>query len=594
MRGRFRFGTLESRFYLTFTLIFFIVILGLQVVSFRFTVSAVRDATTRTQKTLLDELVVRIDTYIADMERIADITLSDPSVSAFLAAEGSTDPSLIDRIGERLSHYAEAREDVSAIFILRSDGETVSGNSEARLAPWSDIQRRDWYVETMAAAGDTVVSGSYVQNILEGEYPWVVSVSKRIVDRRTNEDQGILLVDLRFDRIREICESLVLGDNGYTFIVDPEGVYVFHPAQQMVYSGIRSEPLDALLPPSAIETDVTFREGDRRFMLSVSNATNWRVVSVADDADVGAGWGYVQVTYAITGLILFIIIGVVTNFISQGITRPLRTLQEVMRSVETGEFVTAGYLDATDEVKELAREYDMMVGHIRELMAVNLREQELKRKSDLKALQAQINPHFLYNTLDSIVWMAEMNKSPEVVMMTSALSKLFRISISRGLEFIPLRDEVEHVRSYLTIQQMRYEDKFRYEIDIDESLLDITVLKIILQPLVENAIYHGIRDVDYPGLIRINGEIQDELLRLRVEDNGAGMNEAERVALISELESDTDEAADPRGQGVGIRNVHERIRIYYGEGCGLDIASTSGKGTVITCRLPAATWEGRA
>ncbi|MCK5735518.1 MAG: sensor histidine kinase, partial [Spirochaetaceae bacterium] len=255
-------------------------------------------------------------------------------------------------------------------------------------------------------------------------------------------------------------------------------------------------------------------------------------------------------------------------------------------SVETGEFKTAGNLDATDEIRELAREYDIMVGRISELMDENVREQELKRKSDLKALQAQINPHFLYNTLDSIIWMGEMNKSDEVVKMTSALSRLFRVSISKGRELITLRDELEHVRSYLTIQEMRYKNKFRYLIDIPEELMDCTVLKITLQPLVENAIYHGIRDIEYEGLIEIGGYREKEDIILTVKDNGEGMDRETLSALIDGISDMNDNENLNRQQGTGVRNVHERIRLYFGFEYGLNYESSKGRGTLISIRIP--------
>ena len=206
--------------------------------------------------------------------------------------------------------------------------------------------------------------------------------------------------------------------------------------------------------------------------------------------------------------------------------------------------------------------------------------------SDLKALQAQINPHFLYNTLDSIVWMAEMDRSPEVVEMTSALSRLFRISISRGLERIPLRDEVDHVRSYLTIQKMRYGDRFCHRIDVDDSLLNHTVLKIMLQPLVENAIYHGIRSLSYTGLIEIGARAEEDNLFVWVQDNGTGMDASELHRLIESINASDETPTNITRQGLGVRNVHERIKLYFGKEYGLLVSSAPGEGTRITCSLP--------
>ena len=597
MRKRSRFGTLESRFYLIFTLIFFATILGIQIVSFRFTVSAVRNATFETKSTLLEQLVERINTYIADMERISEAVTADSDVIRYLShtdAEterpGDSSGLLIADIEERLTHYTQVREDISAILIIRNDGEAVSGGAVTGVASWADYSERPWYQETVEAGGTTVVSGSYVQNLVAGRYSWVVSLSRQVRARDGVTPLGILLVDLKFNRIRELCDSLVLGDNGYTFIIDDQDRYVFHPAQQLVYSGIRTEPLQWLDGAAGPDEAWEYQETGRNYMAAVAELTGWKVVSVSFDSDMITGWGYVQITYAVVGLAAFIALGLITNFISQGITRPLYRLQEVMRSVETGEFMEAGNLKATDEIRELAREYDLMVGRIRELMRANEREQELKRKSDLKALQAQIHPHFLYNTLDSIIWMAEMNKSPQVVQMTSALSRLFRISISGGRELIPLREELDHVRSYLTIQKMRYQDKFEYAIQINDDLERYTVLKIILQPLVENAIYHGVRDVSHAGIIEIGGEAENGSLDLWVRDNGSGMD-ADELQQVNAALSGTERDPASSQRGVGVRNVHERIRLYFGEQYGLTIQSEPESGTTITCRLPLQVWE---
>jgi two-component system, sensor histidine kinase YesM len=602
-RRRLWFGSLESRFYLIFTIIFFASILGIQIVSFRFTVSAVRNATIQTKATLLDQLVERINTYIAGMERISRAVTSDPNVRLYLrgatASSGgglagndrlASEQRLVSDIQGLLAHYIQARQDISSILVLRSDGLAVSGDRHLQLASWAEYQKRPWFVDTIAANGRTVVSGSYVQDLMAGRYSWVVSLSRQIPGEDGGEPLGTLLVDLKFNQIRELCESLVVGDNGYTFILDDHDRYVFHPAQQLVYSGIRDEPLDRIADWSADAETPGFQDGELHYLIAQSAPTGWRVISVSDDSDLATGWEYVQVTYAVIGLVVFVVLGFITNFISQGITRPVHQLAEVMRSVETGEFKEAGQIKATDEIRELAREYDIMVSRIRDLMAANAREQELKRMSDLRALQAQINPHFLYNTLDSIVWMAEMNRSREVVTMTAALSRLFRISISRGRELVRLRDELDHVRNYLTIQKMRYEDRLHYEVDVDEELLDLTVLKIILQPLVENAIYHGVRNISYPGLIEIGGSADGDVLRLWVRDNGAGMEPAELEALIRHINESPADQLDSTPSGVGVRNVNERLQLYFGTDYGLDIESEPESGTTICCRLPVAQW----
>ena len=575
-------GTLESRFYLIFTLVFFTTILTMQIISTRFTITSVRSAILENNRLLLEQLVDQIDTYIDGMDRISEMIVDDLDAQAFLV-EDSTKAKRI--LKDRFASYLESRDDISSIVLFRMDGDAVSGDGTDP-STYSDYQQADWYRNALTSQGQTVVSTAYVQNLVPGQYSWVVSLSTLIMSRDDTSPLGILLVDLKFNRIKELCQSLVVGAKGYSFIIDPAGNYVFHPLQQLVYSDLKQEPIDQLLPMLDSESAV-WNEKGKNYLTDRSLRTGWYVVSVSFDSDAETGWPYVQMMNALIGLVLFIIVGLVTNFITRGVTKPLRQLQSVMRSVETGEFRQAGSLEGTDEIRELAREYDIMVGHIGELMKQNVKEQELKRKSDLKALQAQINPHFLYNTLDSIIWMGEMNKNNEVVKMTSALSRLFRISISKGRELIPLRDELEHVRSYLTIQEMRYKNKFRYLIDIPEELMDFTVLKITLQPLVENAIYHGIRSVDYVGVIEIAGRTEDNNLILTVQDNGEGMDVEQLASLLDRIDEEEEEAQGTGNVGTGVRNVHERIRLYFGPGYGLDYESRKGVGTTISIRIPA-------
>ena len=214
-------------------------------------------------------------------------------------------------------------------------------------------------------------------------------------------------------------------------------------------------------------------------------------------------------------------------------------------------------------------------------------EHEAKRKTELNALQAQINPHFLYNTLDIIVWMVENEQPTEAVRLVTALARFFRISLSGGRNVIPVRDELEHVRNYLVIQEMRYKNKFHYQIHAEDETLGLSTIKLMIQPIVENAICHGMEFMDETGLITIDAAIQDGDLVIAVKDNGLGMTE-EQVARL--LDPNAPPEAAPRakkGSGVGLQNVQSRIRLYFGPGYGLTIESEPDLGTKVTFRLPA-------
>ncbi len=568
-----RLRTLESRFYLLFTLLFFATILTMQIISTRFIISTVRNATIENNRLLLDELTQQIDSYISGMDRISQNLVSDKDILTFLESPApNTEVSRL--LQNRFASILEGRDDMSDIVLFCQDGNAVSGRG---IAPeeFSDYRSSFWYREALSSPGKTVLSTAYVQNLVPGRYSWVVSQSTVILKDQDSIPLGVLLVDIKFNRIKELYDSLVVGEKGYNFILDSRGDYIFHPSQQLVFSALKNEPLTALRPILRSEATL-YRGNGRNYITARSTRTGWYVVSVSFNSDLATGWPYIQLGNALIGLVLFTIVGIITSLITRSVTRPLYHLQTIMRSAETGEFQPAGTMEGTEEIQELAREYDLMVGRIGELMKANVREQELKRKSDLKALQAQINPHFLYNTLDSIIWMAEMKQPEEVVKMTSALSRLFRISISKGQDYIPLWKEVEHVRSYLTIQEMRYKNKFRYVIAIPENLHHCTVLKITLQPLVENAIYHGIRSVDYEGLIEITGKREGRDILLSITDNGTGMSSEELCSHLS----------GPYSSGTGVRNVHERIRLYFGARYGLECRDTPSRGTCISIRMP--------
>ena len=585
MKKTLRFGTLESRIYMIFTLMIFATVFVMQLVSFRFTMNTVRNSTLENNRILLGQLVKQIDSYIAGMEQISLAVQNDIQLIEYLQNDSNSSSADYSFIQQRLGNYIQARNDISDIIIVGHDGTVISGDPDTLLNPWTDVSGKDWFTGALSAGGQTVVSSSYVQNIVAGRYSWVVSLSREIFSPNRNESLGVLLVDLKFNRIKDLCQSLVVGRKGYNFIIDSERNYIFHPSQQLIYSELRLEPIDSIYALLGEDGESFFHAEDKYFMIETSALTGWHIISVINDSDIVTDWQFVQVSYAFLGLVLFLVVGLATNRISTGITKPVRKLQEIMKSVDTGDFKLVGSIKATDEIRELAREYDTMVGHIRNLMEANIIEQELKRKSDLKALQAQINPHFLYNTLDSIIWMGEMGQNKEVVLMTSALSKLFRISISKGREFISISDELAHVESYLTIQKMRYKDKFEYSIDIDPGLYNCKILKITLQPLVENAIYHGIKEVDHKVLLNITGKEIDGNIELEVIDNGKGMTSKEIENLNKSLTSSIDDSALSR-HGMGVHNVHERIQLYFGKNYGLLYYHADGGGTRITVLIP--------
>ncbi|PRX71214.1 histidine kinase/DNA gyrase B/HSP90-like ATPase [Cohnella sp. SGD-V74] len=290
--------------------------------------------------------------------------------------------------------------------------------------------------------------------------------------------------------------------------------------------------------------------------------------------------GEIRTTSILVGVAFLIVALSISVFLSFRLTKPIKRLESLMKKVEKGDFDLRVEVESTDEIGKLSRSFNLMIGKIKDLMGQIVEEQEMKRISELKAMQAQIHPHFLYNTLDSIIWMAEMGKMADVVKMTGALAKLFRSSISKGDELVPIEVELEHIQNYLTIQKIRYKNKFTYDIDVDPDILSCKTLKIVLQPLVENAIYHGLKQQAVIGHISVTGRREEDGIALRVIDDGVGMNEEQLQSLAEKWRH------AEGGKGVGLQNVNHRIRLYFGEIYGLRIESEPEEGTTVTLRLP--------
>ena len=272
--------------------------------------------------------------------------------------------------------------------------------------------------------------------------------------------------------------------------------------------------------------------------------------------------------------------------ISASIYRPIKKLHDVTTTIAQNDLQALVYSRNVDEITELGNNFNIMIGKIRELLNAKVKEQENLKKAELKALQAQINPHFLYNTLDTIVWMAEASKTDQVIEIVRALSSFFRISLSKGKDWISIRQEIEHVRSYLAIQKMRYRDILDYKIEVDENLMDGTILKLTLQPLVENALYHGIKNKRNGGAITVRAQsVGPDLVRLEVQDDGVGFTPYKLAEIRSMLNDDSSEISLKEG-GFGLENVNKRIKLYYGKQYGLYVQSEYLGGTQVVARIP--------
>lgn len=391
----------------------------------------------------------------------------------------------------------------------------------------------------------------------------------------------MFFIDLNYSAISELCNQSMVGNQGYAFILDAEGNIVYHPQQQQLYNELQTENISLIMGTDKDTILSGKGSAEKLYSISRSEKTGWTVVDCVRVEELLRKSNKAQSLYVLVAMGLMIVALFFSRFISRSITQPIQQLCDSMARVQEGDFsVSDVVVDSQNEIGSLTKSFNVMTHRIQDLMEQNIREQEAKRKSELKALQSQINPHFLYNTLDSIIWMAEGKKNEEVVLMTASLARLLRQSISNEDEVVSIGQEVEYARGYLTIQKMRYKDKMEFQIDVDPSILHIPLIKLVLQPVIENAIYHGLKYKESKGLLMVKGFRKNGNAVLQVIDNGVGMDQ-ETLDHIYEKHK-----VNYQSNGVGVYNVQKRLQLYYGSEYGITYESEKGAGTTATITIP--------
>lgn len=474
---------------------------------------------------------------------------------------------------EFLSAFLKMRPDVIAVTVYDASGTLLHCWSLDRKPKKEIIQNLSFDSEQAALGVEHYITAPHVETIFSGYYPWVVTMASKLV----NED-GVrwVALDLSFNSISDYISNVGIGQHGYCYLMDNKGNIVYHPQQQLLYSGLKTENTAALVG----KEDGSYVDDNMIYSISTVEGSLWRVVGVSyvDELVNANVQSMVQVMMGIVAAVLAVT-AVCSFVVSNLLSRPLQKLSTAMETFERdADRYNYKPIRGSREVRELSASFDHMVGKIKELMA-KVRQEEIDlRKTELNALQAQINPHFLYNTLDSIAWMCEQGRNTEAVQMVHSLARLFRISISRGHELIPISREIEHAESYLQIQKFRYKNQFEYSFDVDPECLDYLCNKITLQPIIENSICHGLDMLVDEGRIDVTVRRDGDDILFTVSDNGVGMTQEQANSMLSREPEDR--------TGIGIKNVNDRLRIYFGESYGLSIASEPDVGTCVQIRMP--------
>jgi len=519
---------------------------------------------------LVSQLQRVIDGYIEYMKDIARVVVNNSDVKELSASRGTAETRV--RTADFLNGIRKVRSDIDSILLETSDGVIVTSEPDRPLNPHALDRERARPQNSFGS-----ISSARIEDIFDDRYTWVVSLRQELGGPQPS--RGFVQVNLNYAIINDLCSQVQLGRSGYVFIVNRDGDIVFHPLQQLIYSRIKTERIDEVLRRQNGEFRARVDGQDLIYSVTTSAKTGWTVVGVSFADEIFAGTRNLEYTIWMVALSCFLVTVLVAWGLSLRISGPIESLRRSMQVVETGNFDVEVAVDANNEIGLLAEDCAIAIKKVRDLLISNDKEQELKRRLSLLMLQSQINPHFLYNTLDSIIWMIELGEHEGAITMTSSLAKFFRLGVSKGSEIISIRNEISHVESYLSILKLRYKSKLSYSFDVDPALYDYRILKLILQPLVENALYHGIKPKEGPGLIQVGGALEPDGVRLWVADDGVGMDLEAHARLESDAPDDMDH--------VGLKNVHQRIQLYFGQDYGLVFERPPQGGTVVTVRIPA-------
>lgn len=576
-----RFSSIQSVIFATVAVLVLSAVVIVTGVSMRFTNTSIFENSSQYTQTIIQQMNQNIDSYIDYMENIAYLISSNEDVQDYLFSD-EVDNEGRYRILKQFETILDSRSDIRNVGIISKSGRMLINNGSKSVNHDLDLNTQEWYTQALNSPEGPNLTSSHVQHIISGERPWVITLSRGIRDRSgSGEKEGVFFIDLNYSAISGLCDQSTVGTKGYAFILDARGNIVYHPQQQQLYNELQTENISLIMDTDDDTVLTGTGNNGKLYSISRSDKTGWTVVDCTNVRELLSKSRQAQSIYVLTAVVLVIVALLFSRFMARSITLPIQKLRDSMKKVQEGDFsVSDVVVDSRNEIGSLTKSFDVMTHRIQELMEQNVHEQEQKRKSELKALQSQINPHFLYNTLDSIIWMAEGKKNEEVVLMTASLARLLRQSISNEDEVVPIANEVEYARGYLTIQKMRYKDKLEFQIDVDPSILHIPLIKLVLQPIIENAIYHGLKYKESKGLLIIKGFPKDGNAVLQVIDDGVGMDE-ETLAHIYDRHK-----VNYHSNGVGVYNVQKRLKLYYGEDYGITYESAVGKGTTATITIP--------
>ncbi|AGF58448.1 cache domain-containing sensor histidine kinase [Clostridium saccharoperbutylacetonicum] len=530
---------------------------------------------------IIKQINYNIESYVNNTENIMNYMSTDPRILKFLSDNKLKNDNLEDEAYKSIYSFVKFNPKIAGIMVVNNNGGYISDvmNKVSR----QSLINEEWYLKAYNEPDKihlfTKPTGRNIDNIFRYSADEVFSVSKAVVDSSSKKINGVILIDVKLDVIKDIIENSKPGTAGFIYIMDSNKEIVYTPVNNVVYR-IKNEWIDK------INNEIIIKNinGENYQLTKIkSEYTGWETIGVFPESESLRVIEDIKYYSAIVAVLALIIAQILVIIFTRSIVNPIKKLKKLMKKAQEGDLTVTFNAKYNDEIGELGGSFNTMVKEISNLINLVQVEEKKKRIAEMNVLQAQIKPHFMYNTLDTIRWMAEEHNEEDIIEIIEAFTNLLRISLSKGKEIISVNEELSHIKSYLTIQKIRYEDKLDYEIQVDDNMLEYKLIKLILQPLVENAIYHGIKEKRGSGRILIKGEIKENTLIFAISDNGKGMEEE----LLNKINYMLRNGNEKKNEiGYGIFNVNERIKIIYGDEYGLQYESIYGEGTTVLLKHP--------
>ncbi|GIP28845.1 sensor histidine kinase YesM [Paenibacillus sp. J23TS9] len=599
--------SMERRLLLVFIIIIILPLSVISLISYNSYSRSIQENTVLYSRNMIGQMMERVDDYIEDMKRISSIPayIDDIKLNLVRSNEyheqrqqvvgkdgSNTYPNDFDLqlsiqrgIEGNIAFINNIKRGANSVYIFDQYGNGYYSSKDGAVRLDIADSYKLWMDKVAATHGEALLFSTqeYRSNLKSTRYAF--TVVRKILDRSLNPI-GLIAVDANISVIEDQVVELDKVTRGTSLIIDEQGAVIYDSGRKMLAVNASGNPV-VLKAKGTSGSFYDTVDGKRQlYIYSTSPLTQWKVIiripvkELTKEADV---------TRNVTLLATLFIIGVAllaSIILSFAFTKPMKKMIGLMRRVQAGDLSVKFKVKHRDEIGQLGNQFNRMLSRIQHLIDDIYQIESQKKEAEMQALQSQINPHFVYNTLETIRMTAELNDDTDAADMISILGKMLRYSIGGKIhDEVPLREEIDHVIHYVQLLNYRYPNRFELHLDIPEPLMRYAIIRLLFQPIVENAVYHGLDDLKLKMNIWIEAEMTPRLTRMTIRDDGCGMDEGSLETLNQSLQA----AAAPRREGnggIGLRNVHERIRLQYGSSYGMRVFSRLGAGTEVVIELP--------